>query len=171
MTRPAAPEPACRTRVFDGGRPAEAAGLIAAVRDATALDTPIDWHWQHGGAVDPGPLRHLRPPAMDGGEHPAVGEWREKFRYGLCYYRRGPGFLRVHDHREDGYLSVLMIDDAKTAETFEYCRLPRRVSALPAAMAGACVELGAEDLLLRLGDWAITLPYRLRRWPVPATVL
>ena len=111
-------------------------------------------------------LYHLAPP-VDGGT--SLDAWRARHRPGLCYYRRGPGFVNVKDVRSDATAARFSIDvgderDDPIAVLEGVCR----VDELSAPTRSLLEELDRERLSLRLEDSATLLPYRMRRWPIPA---
>ncbi|MEV0326829.1 DUF5825 family protein [Micromonospora echinospora] len=98
-------------------------------------------------------------------------EVKSTFRLGLCYYRQGPGFLGVRDVRDPAESAVYVLDEPPLREAFLRCLTPQRLDDWPAQGQAAAEELIAEGLLLRRGGLAVTLPYRMRVWPVPATAV
>ncbi|WP_220447522.1 DUF5825 family protein [Nonomuraea diastatica] len=83
-------------------------------------------------------------------------------------YRRGPGFLQVKDMRDPAAAARMIIDDGALGSAFTHCLRPRRLPDLGAAERDAVDVLIDERLVLRCGDLVVTLPNRMRRWPVPA---
>jgi len=105
-------------------------------------------------------LYHLPPPVAG----PTLDAWRAAYRPGLCHYRRGPGFLLVRDGRGAGPSvpeTTLTGADAAAIEQF--------LEPGPDDGSVALDRLAGLGLVLRLGGLALTLPYRLRRWPIPCT--
>ncbi|MFY0580666.1 DUF5825 family protein [Cystobacter fuscus] len=111
--------------------------------------------------------------ARGGGGGGALERWREGHAYGRCYWRSGPGFVLVRDCRVGRDAARFTIDDPATLRTFLALGIPRRVSEVrtDAAAEDALVRLLEERLVLQLGEWLVALPYRLRRWPVPAMAI
>jgi hypothetical protein len=122
----------------------------------------------------PWPVRtlvHLPPPG-DGADPIArkyAAQWRRDHRYGLCTYRRGPGFVRIRDVRPGGPHLRVTVDDP-WADVF---------GTLVAAAADVADgpgrqlldELVAAGLAVAVGTVTHVLPFRLRRWPIPYTAV
>jgi hypothetical protein len=115
-------------------------------------------------------LHHLPPPVPDQGQQasPEVAGWRLAFRPALCYYRRGPGFISVRDLREPGGEARIVIDQAPLLAAFLRCEEPVRLAGETGEDLAALEFLLGENLLLASGGWAVTAPYHMLRWPVPA---
>jgi hypothetical protein len=137
--------------------------------EATAAD--VDLRWRLGGEP-PWPLRtvvHLRPPigAADAAGRRFAARWGELFRFGLCTYRRGPGFVALRDIRPGG-IRLRTVADGRWAAAFETLLSSPACPAGDAASSQLLDELLAAGLALRLGaDRHAVLPFRLRRWPIP----
>lgn len=151
-----------------GTGPAEDAAVLRLLAAATAGH--VDVRWRLAG-TPPWPERtlvHLRPPtgaADDAGERYA-GPWRAGHRFGLCTYRRGPGFVALRDVRP-GATRVRATVGGPWIPEFD-------------ALLSGTARPGGEllDALLAAGlvlpldtDRYVLLPYRLRRWPVPYTAV
>ncbi|MEO3792995.1 DUF5825 family protein [Nonomuraea sp. B10E15] len=156
-----------------GERPEETVAFIAVLRDNLERGTVVDWTGGVRPGFDTAPLLHLPPPRRP---VPAAGQegsagldvWRSRFRIGLCYYRRGPGFLQVKDMRDPAAAARMIIDDGALGSAFTRCLRPRRLPGLGTDERDAVDVLIDERLVLRCGDLVVTLPHRMRRWPVPA---
>jgi hypothetical protein len=92
--------------------------------------------------------------------------WRAAFRYGLCYYRVGPGFLLVVDHRRTSHGIASVLRDPDEIATLRGLAYPG-----PATETAAFARLCDQGLILRAGGAAVCLPYRLRLWPIPCTAI
>jgi hypothetical protein len=152
-----------------GVDPAADVALLRFLSEATSRLTDLNWTL---GGVPPWPVRtvvHLLPPGLDvGGAAAEFAErWREGHRFGLCAYRRGPGFARVRDVRPGGPHRNILVDEPWAA--------------LFDALAGDAVtppddrsrqlieELASAELALRLGEFHHLLPFHRRRAPIPAS--
>jgi Family of unknown function (DUF5825) len=152
-----------------GADPAADVALLRFLSAATSRLTDLSWTL---GGVPPWPVRtvvHLLPPGLDTGGATAefAGRWREGYRFGLCAYRRGPGFARVRDVRPGGPHHNILVDEPWAA--------------LFDALAGDAVtppddqsrqlleELAGAGLALRLGELHHLLPFHRRRAPIPAS--
>lgn len=120
----------------------------------------IDVVWESAGDLgcDTRLLYHLPPPAGD-------RSWRSAYRYGLCHYRVGPGFVTVTDRRRGPAVPVILRD---TREIGLIRGLDRPG---PSEESSAFARLLHAGLLVGHGRHALRLPYRLRRWPIPCTAI
>ena len=64
-----------------------------------------------------------------------------------------------------------VLDDPLLVWTFTRCLLPTHLPDVAVNERAAIDALLAENLMLRLDDCVVTLPYRMTRWPIPATVV
>lgn len=145
--------------------------IVRLLRDAASYGVPVAWHGLVEQGVDPLLLVHLSPPGPVDGEETSVSiaEWRLFSQPGLCYYRMGPGFVFIKDVRWRGALAArfrLELDGIE--KMFETLETVVDVARLDPATATVLDDLSTEHLVLKLGNWATLLPYRMRRWPVPA---
>lgn len=142
--------------------------FIAFLRTSLTQNVEVRWNGLVRGAFDTAPLHHLWPPTTLAGVAPEQAEeWRTTFRYGLCYYRQGPSFLLVKDSRLADSQVHLTIDHPDLIDTFLAADAPLQDSALTATQREAVGVLAAETLVYRLDGLLLTLPTRMRRWPVP----
>lgn len=98
-----------------------------------------------------------------------LAAWRDRFTFGHCYYRRGPGFITVHDARRPPRVRRTLTDPVSVT-AIEELRQPRQVMSLEPALRGVLPALARSGLVLRLGDSAMALPWRPIHWPVPCTL-
>jgi Family of unknown function (DUF5825) len=134
------------------------------LREAAGYGVGVTWRGNLGHHVDPQLLHHLPPPVS--GAEPGLNRWRATFRYGLCYYRVGPGFLLIVDHRRTIHGATSVLRDPDEIATLRGFTCPG-----PAAGTAAFARLCDKGLVLRHGGAAVSLPYRLRRWPIPCTAI
>lgn len=142
----------------------------AALRLLTeSISRQVTVEWELAGAL-PWPIRtvvHLPPPsgAADAIARTYADQWRELHRFGLCMYRRGPGFVRIRDLRPGGR-HQRVVADGPWAATFESLAAGTADATTGPAqrLLGELVDAG---LAIRLGDGYHVLPFRPRRWPVP----
>ena len=168
----------------------EALRALLLVRELTSLGIAVDWRLRlDGRAADAWrAYSHLHPPAellapageptWGGrvGEVPPVGGstmiglardlavWGEKFFLDKCAYRRGPGFVQIRDRRA-GRLSLITIDDPRCLAVMK-----RLDGGVRSALVDPTIvrDFDEEKLIGRIGDFLLWLPYRIRRWPLPA---
>ncbi|MFG2777294.1 DUF5825 family protein [Streptomyces prunicolor] len=114
-------------------------------------------------------LRHLPPPAEHPGETSQLTDWRAGYAYGMCYHRRGPDFVSVTDRRHRPASARFALDHPDLIAAFDTLQAATLVDALSSVHREALDLLAAERLALVTGGWAVALPPRLRRWPVPCT--
>ncbi|MFD5464650.1 DUF5825 family protein [Kitasatospora sp. NPDC127059] len=150
-----------------GGDPGATLAFLAFLRVCLEEGVAVRWTATGGSELDTAPLRHLWPPSRIAGlTADRRRAWEEAFRYGLCYFRRGPGFITVKDARAERDVH-LMLDHPDLIATFLAGRTPLPVDLLTETQREAAGLLSAEDLMYGLGDSLLTLPTHMRRWPVP----
>jgi hypothetical protein len=149
-------------------RYAESLQTLRLVRDCVALNVPVTWSVAHSGGVDARFLTHLWPPERMPGHDDLLALWRE-FAFGVLYWRSGPGFVSVRDVRPHFEASVYTLDTPASLRYFDRFTIPEPVGAIVADPAGdeefaGLVEAG---LVLVVEAHALTLPFRIKKWPVP----
>lgn len=147
-------------------------GFLRLLRDCMAANLRVSWTAGGAPPVDPTLLCHLQPPrAAVAGAAPAVVEhtraWRDRYGYGRCYYRRGPGFVTVRDTRDPMAPARYVLDDEAAVRALPATEEVTRVTGAPAEVVDLLELLLAEGLAVRLNDLATLLPSRMRHWPVP----
>lgn len=143
--------------------PATAVLALDLLRELTAWGIVVDWRARIGPGPPPAALTHLYPPAaIDGSSPEHWRAWVDGFFVGLLYYRRGPDFLEIRDHR-DGVLNRILVDDPAYVDAIG--RLVRDPTA--EVPTGILADLAAESLILAVGDRHWWAPYRPHRWPQP----
>jgi hypothetical protein len=142
--------------------------LLRFLREATSHTLRLDWTLAGTPLVEPRNLTHLVPPTRGVGPAAAecVAAWRDAYRYGNFYYRRGPGFVTVKDVRPDGETVHLTIED-ESAEQFAVLADAIAVAELDAAGIDALGDAVEYGLAVRGVETLLLLPFRMRRWPVP----
>ncbi|MFL6138245.1 MAG: DUF5825 family protein [Frankiaceae bacterium] len=143
--------------------------VLRRLRDAAAVGDAPSWQALPEAAIDTRSLHHLPPPSVAGAPPPWLVEWRAAYRFGLCHFRCGPGFAVVRDDRAVAGAPRLVVD-ARGREALESWTAP---GPLPrqGEVAEAVAPLVAAALVLVVGNDAMTLPYRLVRWPIPVTAV
>ncbi|MET8470061.1 DUF5825 family protein [Streptomyces sp. NPDC006422] len=124
-----------------------------------------------GFTYDPRTLHHLPPPAQQDGEPAELTAWREAHAYGMLYHRRGPGFVTVMDRRERPASARFTLDHPDLLAAFDVLGDAAPLEELAPAHQEAARHLADEGLTLIVGGWAVTLPPRMRRWPVPCMAI
>lgn len=149
---------------------------LVLVRELTSHGIAVDWRLRLAGdeAEQWRVYSHLSPPAelvlADGcptDPQEALAQWRRSFYIDKCSYRRGPGFVQVRDRRA-GSLNLVVIDDPAYLAVLATLEEGAPLAPLAAEDLRIAREFGAEGLVAKVGDHLVWLPYRLRRWPLPA---
>ncbi|MET8452565.1 DUF5825 family protein [Streptomyces sp. NPDC005209] len=163
-------------RLAAGGR--ETAVAVQFLRECVGRGLDAEWTWAADDAGTPDDartpydlrvLRHLPPPVERAGEPGELTGWRTGYVYGALYHRRGPDFVTVLDRRDAGTAARLTLDHPDLLAAFDRLGEPTPLDALDAVHREAVGLLGAERLVLVTDGWAVALPPRIRRWPVPCT--
>ena len=152
----------------EGRGTAEAVGVL---RECQGLGLGVDWRATGSPSYDLGVLRHLPPPAELFCCPSELARWRGGYSFGTLYHRRGPGFVTVLDRRQEGTAVRLTLDHPDLHATFLRLLTPAPLDALGPTQREAADLLAAERLVLVTGGWAVTLPPRVRQWPVPCTAI
>ncbi|GAA1361422.1 DUF5825 family protein [Streptomyces beijiangensis] len=167
-------EPLC----LDGaGR--ETAVAVQFLRECQSHGLRTHWEMacertQGGDAYASRMLHHLPPPAEQSGEPGELGAWRTSYAAypaGMLYHRRGPDFITVMDRRERPSSARFTLDHPDLLAAFATVQEATPLSGLSAVQREAVGLLAAERLALVADGWAVALPPRLRRWPVPCTAI
>ncbi|MFJ3309322.1 DUF5825 family protein [Streptomyces sp. NPDC086549] len=151
-----------------GGR--RTAVAVQFLRECQSLGLQVGW--EADGAETPydiGLLRHLPPPSQPVDEPDELDRWRAGYSYGMLYHRRGPGFVTVMDRREPGSAARFTLDHPELLSAFHTLLEPTALDGLSSGRREAADLLAAERLALVTDGWAVALPPRIRRWPVPST--
>lgn len=140
---------------------------LVAVRELTSWGIVVSWRLVvASGWTDWPSLGHLSPPVeiagIPDGESVAADLQRDFF-LAKCLYREGPGFIEVRDRRSSA-LSRIIIDDPGYRDAVRDLEHGALVSDVPEDILAA---LEGECLVVRVGEYACWLPYRVRRWPHP----
>ncbi|MEW2356288.1 DUF5825 family protein [Spirillospora sp. NPDC029432] len=157
-----------------GGDPEATVEAVARLRDLAPTGRQVAWRGRVGGEIDLSLLHHLPPPVeLEPGTAAAKGAkevleameaWARAYAFGSLHYRMGPGFLQVKDVRDAASPVQTVLEDPALIDAFTACLTPAAVRDVEAP---ALRDLVRRRLVLRVGDLAVTLPYRMGRWPVP----
>ncbi|HET7015255.1 MAG TPA: DUF5825 family protein [Streptosporangiaceae bacterium] len=163
--------------VLTADRGLAALSFVRFLREATSVGVWVSWWGTVDLDLDPELLCHLPPPSSDSADsglgEPAAGTaWRAGHEAGLCYYRLGPGFVQVTDRRPGAPPRRVVLNAQPRLDLFASHLVPGPVSATDTgdARSEAYRELVRGRLLLRIGNYAVTLPHRLLCRPVPWNV-
>ncbi|MEU2060130.1 DUF5825 family protein [Streptomyces sp. NPDC013455] len=147
------------------------AEAVRFLRECQGLGLRVGWRGTGRPSFDPRLLSHLPPPTEPLEDHGMSAAWQASYAHGVLYHRRGPDFVTVLDRRERGTAVRLTLDHPALLAAFLRLLEPTPAGALDAGGREALALLVAERLALVCGDWAVTLPPRIRRWPVPCTAI
>jgi hypothetical protein len=147
-----------------GGDPAATTRAVALLRDLAPTGQAIDWRGRVTGPIDLSLLHHLPPPAELEPGAEAMDAWSRSHGFGAFHYRMGPGFLQVKDVRDPASPSQTVLENPVLIDVFTTCLTPTPVRDVDAP---ALRDLVRRRLVLQAGGMAVTLPYRLARWPIP----
>jgi hypothetical protein len=144
------------------------AEAVRFLRECRSQGLPVAWRAVGRPSYDIGLLHHLPPPSELSAGEAELAAWRAGHAFGSLYHRRGPGFVTVLDRREKGTAVRLTLDHPDLLAAFLRLQDP---APLDAVDREAVRLLRAERLVLAAGGWAVALPPRVRRWPVPCTAI
>ncbi|WP_129306040.1 DUF5825 family protein [Streptomyces sp. L2] len=147
----------------------ETCEAVRFLRECQGRALKVNWRAAGHPSYDTALLHHLQPP-LEFPDLPAqLASWQSAYSYGLLYYRRGPEFCTLMDRRTSGTATRLTLDHPVLLATFRRLQEPVSLDELDADERQATELLTAERLVLVSGGWAVALPPRARRWPVPCT--
>ena len=146
--------------------------FIRFLRDATGHGVRVLW----GGWCDPelplDQLVHLYPPeyTLKGPADGLVERWRQSYRYGLLYWRQGPGFIKIKDARPfPGNPVKVTFGDPRLLSAFGRLEEPVDLAAYHEDWWPSAIDTFHQTHLCFASDgMGIRLPYRMRVWPIPA---
>ncbi|MFJ9179009.1 DUF5825 family protein [Streptomyces sp. NPDC102360] len=142
---------------YDG--PGASEGAAGVTYDGSALTDRVTYNLRT--------LHHLPPPAQQADEPGELATWRAEHTYGMLYHRRGPGFVTVMDRRERPASARFTLDHPDLLTAFDTLSDATPLDTLAPAHQEAARHLAEEGLALIVDGWAVALPPRMRRWPVP----
>ncbi|MGW1795655.1 DUF5825 family protein [Streptomyces sp. NPDC001984] len=140
------------------------------LRECQSAGFEVSWRTD-GTPYDIPTLRHLPPPAEHPEEPGELSDWRSEHTHGMLYHRRGPDFVTVLDRREPGTAARFTLDHPDLLAAFHTLLEPTPLDALAPTHREAADLLAVERLALVTDGWAVALPPRIRRWPVPCTAM
>ncbi|WP_224247953.1 RiPP maturation radical SAM C-methyltransferase [Hyalangium gracile] len=152
-------------------RPEESVHFLRFLRDCTARRVNVKWKGAISEPVRAQSFHHLLPPSVQDGKLPeTLQDWGNKHYYGQFYWRSGTNFLLIKDMRV-GREARFTLDEGPLREVFKKLAMPQPWEALKDDPVNQEVleSLMGEDLVLRLGDWFVALPYQMQHWPIPAS--
>lgn len=154
-----------------GGDANSTAWAIALLRECSSWGLSVRWHGTIHQPFDTSALHYLPPPQMLDDQLPAAARWQQDHRYGSYHFRQGPEFIQVKDAREAIRGIRFLLSGTATVSAFTRCLKPARLTELSDAEQAEAKLLAADGLLLQVDGLVVTLPARLRRWPVPADAI
>jgi len=160
-----------------GADPHDTAALLRLLRECDADGVRVVWTARRARGFDTTALHHLPPPfgpfEADAGTpaarppDQALLAWRADYRRGSCHFRHGPGFVLVKDARDPANVARFTLDHPDLVAAFTHCLEPTRRADLDARAREAMDLLVGEGLAIDLDGLLLTLPVRMRRWPIP----
>jgi hypothetical protein len=150
---------------------AASAPFLILLRELQSVGAQVHWHGDVEN-LDPNDLVHLPPPEPSAtgsspDRSPAVEWWRLRHQYGLFYYRQGPGFVSVVDRRRPAEAQRYVVHDPDMLDVLRAGLDGEPMSRHPLPAADAAMDaLRDERTVLPFGQLLVTLPCRIRRWPV-----
>jgi hypothetical protein len=141
------------------------------LREAVSRSLRVEW--TAGGPLpfDDAAVCHIPPPRAErggGADGDRSGDrWRSRYRFGLCYYRVGPAFVLLRDVRDSGEGARYRLEEPAAVAAWPGLEAPVRLTSADKGVRELAALLEAERLVLRRGEWATLLPFRMRHWPVP----
>lgn len=145
----------------DFAKPRHAAAALRLIRDLTSCRVSVRWRLEPRG-VPIEKLFALTPPETLP-DADALDAWRMGFRFGLLYWRSGPGFVIVRDARHAA-INHFTLDEPEYRDAVQRGHIG---IGLANADAAALSAMEVEGLVFRIGDAVVFLPYRMRHWPIP----
>ncbi|WP_354051572.1 MULTISPECIES: DUF5825 family protein [unclassified Bradyrhizobium] len=136
------------------------------VRDLTSSSIPVEWRLHGVNGSELTSFHHLSPPTDIRGTDCDLSAWREQFRYGLLYWRAGPGFISIRDAR-NGNVTVTTLSSAYAA-AFMRCLVGDRLEGVDAKILQTLIS---DRVIMRLDGCYLSLAYRMRRWPIPCNAI
>ncbi|MGW1274395.1 DUF5825 family protein [Streptomyces sp. NPDC002491] len=139
---------------------------LCLVRDLTARAVSVDWDLRlspRESAHDWKVLSHLQPPRTITGledAQEALHAWRTRHYLCKLVWRQGPGFVQIRDRRW-GDLRRFTADEPRYREAIALLDTGVHHTDVDADVLS---EFTAEHLVLRVGELAWWLPYRVSRW-------
>ncbi|MGW7531792.1 DUF5825 family protein [Amycolatopsis sp. NPDC054798] len=142
--------------------------LVRFLREATSHTLRIGWVLGGRPLLELRNLSQLVPPVsgVDSETNAYAASWRTAFRYGTYFYRNGPEFVLVKDVRPDGPAAHLTITGASSAH-FAALAESSRLAELDSEEMSALDDAVQFGLAVRGEQRFVTLPFRMRHWPVP----
>jgi hypothetical protein len=146
--------------------------LLGLVRDLTSCGIAVKWNlrlpgWDYAWED----MCHFWPPScvrIGGDIGTAIGRvWESEFYHGRCVARKGPHLLQVRDRRWGG-LRRFNITSLKYLEAIARLEEGGAVTSFESSIIE---DLGRARLIRIVGDVAMWLPCRLRRWPIAARTI
>lgn len=141
--------------------------LLMVVREGTRHGIDIEWSLK-GFDRSEEELYHLTPPMVFEGRPDSLGRWRNRFLFGLLFWRNGGSFIMLKDRRASAHeKAVILLDHLTQVTCFMRLNSVTDVTDLDAQETAVLEEFVDLGLVLRCGAFALALPYRLSHWPVP----
>lgn len=151
--------------------------MLALIRECSSIGVRVAWSLVlDARRLDAlSRLDHLPAPAairVPDERAESADDWRSAGKFGLFYFRKGPGFVSVVDQRPESGRRIIL-DDPVLMEVFldalDGCAWPEAARTPHHAAASRALE--EQGLIMRVGDHCVTLPVHMRTWPLGAALL
>ena len=147
--------------------------VLRFLRDAKGTGLTVRWHGSIGEGLPWPELSHLDAPASSDAPAQSDVAGRSDTRPGgaderTMYWRSGPGFVHVRDRRSGHDTRLITFGDETLVDVFQQVQEPTDPAEFDERRRAALEFLVGQRLVLTLGSFALGLPYRISRWPVPA---
>ncbi len=153
----------------DGDETRRTLKWLRLLRDCTACGLLVDWQAGEGVRQLSPLLYHVTPPQCD--EDERLASWRNIHRFGIFYWRSGPEFISIIDRRNAAEADQFTLETAEHRLAFTEAENVVSRSVLFDRYGTALTELEQEGLILSVSGWSLTLPFRMRHWPVPYSAI
>jgi hypothetical protein len=135
--------------------------VLRFLRDAKGNGLTVRWNGLIGEGLPWSELSHLDAPAQSHMASPGADDR-------AMYWRSGPDFVSVRDRRSGYDTRRITFGDEALVDVFRRVQEPTDPAEFGERRRAALEFLVGQRLVLTLGSFALGLPYRISRWPVPA---
>lgn len=144
--------------------------FVYLLRIASSRGLTVDWTAR---TLPPWALKqiyHLPPPRRveDRSCTGDLDAWHGAYRYGDCYFRKGPGFYLIEDGRAREQPRRLRLTCSADEDEFAALQQPVPLAGLSDSARRLARSIGEFGLVLEVGDHVLSLPIQLQWWPVRA---
>jgi len=143
--------------------------FIRFLREITSLGIRVSWNGKAEKNFPIKQINHLYPPeTLEGVENEKLITWQNSYRYGQFYMRMGLDFIKIKDKRPFHSPLIYTIGDPDIRSILDKFFNPIHISKLTDLEKAATSMLLKYNFLLEIDDTFLRLPYRIKKWPIPA---